>query len=781
MTDAMRYDDLSDDQLQAIDLACEALEQALHSDAPISNESQLKLASPSIRNALFCELLAAELEWHFARDQFPNSADYLARFPAHRDDIRRVFRETQRQADPNATEELLSSRVNKSVPADFLTEPLQRIGRYKLEMVVGSGGFGLVYRAHDEQLNRVVALKVPHRKLVSSHQDAAAYLAEAQTVAGLDHPHIVPVYDFGSSDEVPCYIVSKYVDGSSLAVRLKAGRLHYRAAAQLVAAIAEALHAAHRQGLVHRDVKPGNILIDREGRAYLADFGLALREENIGHGPKYAGTPAYMSPEQARGEEHRVDGRSDIFSLGSVFYELLVGRQPFRASTHEELLHRVATYEPRPPRQFDERIPKELERICMKALAKRASDRYSTAYDLAENLREFLAEESTPQPGTSGRALDTPSIPSSAHSSVLAAASAESISLVLESGSHPLKVLPKGLSSFDEHDADFFLELLPGPRDRTGLPDSVRFWKTRIEERDADKTFSVGLIYGPSGCGKSSLVKAGLLPHLSPDVTVVYVEATLEDTEKRLLRGILRRFPGLPQNLGLAATLATLRRDDTRTTSHRLLIVLDQFEQWLHAKREEHDTELVQALRQCDGAQIQCIVMVRDDFWLAVSRFMLALEIDLVPGRNVALVDLFDLDHARAVLAAFGRAFGKLPATVRDTTKSQRDFLHQSILGIVRRRQGRPGPPVAFRRDDEGQTLDPLSPKRNRRSRGSWSHVSGRNVSRADGQPSTSLTPGSRATRSASSTAGLRHGYQGTHAIPRRTASGFGLRQYTGL
>ena len=161
--------------------------------------------------------------------------------------------------------------------------------------------------------------------------------------------------------------------------------------------------------------------------------------------------------------------------------------------------------------------------------------------------------------------------------------------------------MPKGLRSFDAHDADFFLELLPGPRDRDGLPDSLRFWKTRIEETDADNTFSVGLIYGPSGCGKSSLVKAGLLPRLSDDVIAVYVEATAEETETRLLNGLRKRCPALPDNLGLKETLAALRRGQGIPVGKKVLIVLDQFEQWLHAKKEEQNTELVQALRQCDG------------------------------------------------------------------------------------------------------------------------------------------------------------------------------------
>jgi hypothetical protein len=175
-------------------------------------------------------------------------------------------------------------------------------------------------------------------------------------------------------------------------------------------------------------------------------------------------------------------------------------------------------------------------------------------------------------------------------------------------------VVPKGLRSFDAHDADFFLGLLPGPRDRDGLPESIRFWKTRIEETDPDRTFAVGLLYGPSGCGKSSLVKAGLLPRLARRVLAVYVEATAEETEARLLRGLRRHCPGLPEGLGLADTLAALRRGQGLAAGQKVLVVLDQFEQWLHAHRQQEEAELVDALRQCDGSRVQCLVLVRDDF-----------------------------------------------------------------------------------------------------------------------------------------------------------------------
>jgi eukaryotic-like serine/threonine-protein kinase len=264
------------------------------------------------------------------------------------------------------------------------------IGRYRIQKVLGQGGFGLVYLAYDDQLQRLVAIKVPHRKLVDRPEAAEAYLTEARTVATLDHTHIVPVYDVGSNRDFPCYVVSKYIDGTNLATRLKQSRPSLHESVELVATVAETLHYAHRKRIVHRDIKPGNILLDLTGKPFVADFGLALREQEVDKGPRYAGTPAYMSPEQARGESHRVDGRSDIFSLGIVFYEMLTGQRPFHADAREELLEQITNQEVRPPRQCDDTIPKELERICLKALLKRASERYTTAKDMADDLRHWL-------------------------------------------------------------------------------------------------------------------------------------------------------------------------------------------------------------------------------------------------------------------------------------------------------------------------------------------------------------------------------------------------------
>jgi len=659
--------------VREIDRLCDEFEQAMRSGAQPRIEDYHKIVAENGQDALLQELILAELKFRQDNGISADKEEYRKRFSGHEQLVDDVFiKPAPQQVSANAG---LSTRAMGYIAgqlldsADFILDcptsdqgeenslPPIQIGRYTVRSRLGGGAFGDVYLAHDPDLDILVALKVPNAKHFCSSSTMESFLDEARMAVRLNHPGIVRVYNV-SRELGTTVIALEYVDGQTLKEYTQSTCLLPDAIAKLISGVAEAVNYANENGLIHRDLKPDNILIRSDGRPVVTDFGLAIHED-VQHLRKgeLAGSPAYMAPEQVRRETHRLDGRTDQWSLGVILYEILTGRRPFIGGTRTELYEEIKRHDPKPPRQIDPSVPSELERICLKCLSKRKSDRYPTGGDLAEDLRHWRETEIDRD--------DDESRPN-------------------EKVNQQLQVIPRGLQSFDEHDTEFFLELLPGPRDRDGLPDSIRFWKTRIEEQDADKTFSVGLIYGPSGCGKSSLVKAGLIPQLGKNVSAVYVEATPEDTEVRLLKGLRRHCPELPKDLSLPDVLKSLREGSWLARDKKVLIVLDQFEQWLHARQGESKSQLIDALRHCDGSRVQCIVMVRDDFWLAVSRFMRDLEIRLVEGQNSTLVDLFDLTHATKVLSAFGRAFNRLPDNLGDISPVQKDFLKQSVTGLAK-------------------------------------------------------------------------------------------------
>jgi WD40 repeat protein len=359
-----------------------------------SIEAHLPADGP--HRALFrLELAHEEMEFDIRGGRWPGLGAYLERRPelARDDDLVRALAEAEaalrrRWETSNGTLQLPPPEVGMS-----RLEPgtPRRIGRYEIGEVVGRGAFGVVHRAFDTTLRRTVALKRPRPGSVEAPEAIERFLREARAVAGLRHPSIVGVHDAGQ-DGGELYLVSDLIEGRNLADELAGRRPGFRRSAEWAAALAEALQHAHAMGLVHRDVKPSNVLIDGEDRVHLTDFGLAKSDGGEGTltvDGQVIGTPAYMAPEQAEGGSGTVDARTDVYSLGVVLYELLTGSRPF-AGAGPMLLARIREEEPRPPRRLDGSIPRDLETICLKCLQKAPGDRYPTAGALAEDLRRYL-------------------------------------------------------------------------------------------------------------------------------------------------------------------------------------------------------------------------------------------------------------------------------------------------------------------------------------------------------------------------------------------------------
>ena len=540
----------------------------------------------------------------------------------------------------------------REIPAGWTSVgPERQIGR---NVWTGSK---LTYLARDDRDGRDVAIKVARPDNPTGRLRLMSLADEAEKIKALQHPRVVKLYEYvpagGSGAGADGYIVLEYVEGrageKTLEELFRAGPVPVLRLIRIAALVAETLHYAHVHAshVVHRDLKPPNILLDLRGEPRICDFGLAVDEElqRLRRG-EIAGTPPYMAPEQVRGETNHLDGRTDIWALGVILYRGLTGKLPFPGPDRDEIFEEILHRDPRPLRMVDPGIDPELERIVLRCLSRPMAERYLTVADLAADLRRVIDLQPRPL------------LP-------------------------PEPILYKGLRPFGDEDARFFLSLLPGPRRGDGMPESVRFWKDRIEAVEGARAFSVGVLYGPSGGGKSSFVKAGVVPNLDTGrVRTAYLEATPGGTEARLLAELRREASALPADVNLPDAVALVRDDPERRTAGKLFLVLDQFEQWIQAHPDEPDAELVRALRQCDGRRVGALVVVRDDFWMAVTRFLKAVDVPLVQGGNAAAVELFDARHTRKVLEGFGRALGHLPDAGGPLPEQAALFFEEAVRGL---------------------------------------------------------------------------------------------------
>jgi hypothetical protein len=298
--------------------------------------------------------------------------------------------ETRGDAGTSVADRATPGRSSRQAAAQG---PQEKLGRFVIQGVLGRGAFGVVYRARDPLLDRDVALKAP-RFPSGDQKNAQRFLAEAKAAAKLRHPHIVAVYESGET-EGKLFIASEYVAGETLAARIEKQGPDFKQTAQWVRSLAEALAYAHAQGIVHRDIKPQNVMLDRNNRPQIMDFGLAKRLDQNSTATaegSLLGTPAYMAPEQARGEVDKVGPHSDQYSLGTVLYELLTGRRPFEGPA-AVVIARAASEEPPAPRSINPEIPPDLEAICLKAMERDLAKRYANTANLAADLERWLNGE----------------------------------------------------------------------------------------------------------------------------------------------------------------------------------------------------------------------------------------------------------------------------------------------------------------------------------------------------------------------------------------------------
>lgn len=359
---------------------------------------------------LVLDLIYSELILRRENGEDPPADEYIKRFPNLAADIRTQF-ELDAAIDVEGTQIADPEYFVRHIEVPAPTQ----VGRFKIMRELGRGGFGVVYLAYDPQLGRYVAVKVPRSDIVESENLRTRFQQEARAAAVLDHPNLVPVYEAGEVDSI-CYIVSAYCPGINLAhwIRTRTEPVPFADAARLICSLCDGVQHSHAKGILHRDLKPANVMLVAEVsetngevtgfqhavlNAYqpkITDFGLAKLSGGEAHTVTGAamGTPAYMAPEQALGSKTTVGPTTDVYSLGVMLYELLTGRTPFVADSPVEVLLAVQKEEPVPPSRLRQRLPRDLETICLKCLEKEPHRRYASAEALGEDLGRFLAGDS---------------------------------------------------------------------------------------------------------------------------------------------------------------------------------------------------------------------------------------------------------------------------------------------------------------------------------------------------------------------------------------------------
>jgi len=382
--------------LKNVDQICLDFEAAWKSGQRPRIETYLVRAKKAEHQELLTQLLLLELDYRDCASDAPAPEEYIERFPGEEALIRNAFTvhaggESRSNSDATLTCPSNPSHVDAGRDS---SASLDRMGRYQIQQKLGHGRFGEVFLGWDEELRRLVAVKIPHRERFLTAEDHARFLNEAGTAARLKHPGIIPIHDIGRQPDGTPFVVMQYMPGKTLEEVLGSQRLSPRRAAQLILEIAEAIHYAHRKGIVHRDLKPSNIVMDDDDRPCIADFGVAER-----WGPKdpdstpaqveIAGTAAFIPPEVYQ-RRARISPAIDIYALGVIMYKALTGSYPFAGKTWDEIRAAVIQGAPPLPNDLDPEVPEPLQRICLKAMEADPEGRYASAEAMADELRRFL-------------------------------------------------------------------------------------------------------------------------------------------------------------------------------------------------------------------------------------------------------------------------------------------------------------------------------------------------------------------------------------------------------